>query len=155
MAKLSAHGREELLRLEYPTHRLAVMSDGKILKNSGSGWKEFKRLKPEVKPVDYAIRTKATYDARPRSFHTYVKALIDAVTLENRWRLHTAIELMPTDPDGVWSELDDWNGPLVEAYECRSLCELYLLALDDAKNHAVSRDRIKAAAAKAAAPVAV
>lgn len=146
MAKLSAHGREELLRLEYPTHRLAVMSDGKILKNSGSGWREFKRLKPEVNPVDYAIRTKATYDARPRSFHAYVKAVMDAVTLENRWRLHAAIELMPTDPDGVWSELDSFSGPLVEIDECVELCRLYQSAVEEAKEYA---------AAKAAVPVAV
>lgn len=105
MAKLSAHGRE-LDRREYCDCRIAVMSDGNVMRNFGQGWKLYKKVKPGVDIAQYAKDLRAKYDARPEVFHSYIKALIDCTDLEHRARLHMAIDLMPEDPDGVWSEMD-------------------------------------------------
>ena len=127
MAKLSAHGRE-LDRMEYASFRVAIMSDGNIMRNSGSGWKLWKRLKPGANAAEYAKRQREKYNARPALFHEYIAALTDAVSLENRGRLHMTVSLMPTDPDGVWSELDSYSGPLVDLDDCVKLCRLYQVA---------------------------
>lgn len=39
MAKLSAHGRTEIWRVAKGSTKFALMSDGKILKTLGFGWK--------------------------------------------------------------------------------------------------------------------
>lgn len=127
MAKLSAHGIE-LARRELPTGRLSLRSDGQILRDSGSGWKLYKRLKPGVDAVTYATKFKAFTTSLPASLRDYIDALSDAVSISHRLRLHTAISLMPDDPDGVWSEMDTFSGSLIEFAEAARLCRLYKIA---------------------------
>ncbi len=129
MARLSAHG-QELDRREYPSCRVAVMSDGNIMRNYGQGWKLWKRVKPGIDVRQYAQGLRARYDARPAEFHNYMKALSDACDLEHRARLHMAIDLMPTDPDGVWSTMDDYSygvdlEDIVRACRARVALEAY------------------------------
>lgn len=106
MAKLSAHGNE-LARRETPTARIAVMADGQIMRNQGFGWKLWKRTKPGVDPVEYARKFQERTAAIMPEVRAYIEALQDACDLEHRGRLHLAISLMPQDPDGVWSEMED------------------------------------------------
>ena len=126
MAKLSAHGTE-LARRETPTGRIAVMSDGQILRNQGAGWKLWKRLKPGVDPKAYADKFKAFTAAIPFEVQAYIDALQNAADLEHRWRLHTAITLMPQDPDGVWSECDDY-GYTLDLDDIVKACRAYEVA---------------------------
>src|SRR5574340_10382 len=129
MAKLSAHGIE-LDRREYPSGRVAVMSDGKILRNQGFGWKLWKRVKPGVDPKVYAEDARKRYEARPAVFHEYMRELINAADLEHRYRLHTAVSLLPNDPDGVWSEVNDtYSGYSIDLDDCLKLCRLYEAAM--------------------------
>lgn len=117
MAKLSARGRTELARFEYASKRIARMSDGNLLVSCGRGWSQYGKLKPGIDPVASAREAQAKYNARPLEFHRYIDALMQAVPLERRGELHTAITVMPDDPDGVWSEMDDryWGeGPDLE-----------------------------------------
>lgn len=127
MAKLSAHGTE-LDRREYPTYRVAVMSDGQIMRNTGSGWKLWRRVKTGSDVAAYARDSRAKYDARPAIFHEYVQALQDTTSLEFRAQLHMLISLMPSDPDGVWSEFNDshmYSGADIDIDDCVKLCRLY------------------------------
>lgn len=145
MAKLKAHGYE-LDRREYPAQRVAVMSDGHIMRDYGSGWKLWKKLKPGIDAKDYAKRIRAQYDAHPPVFHAYVKALMDATDIKHRSFLHEAVRLMPTDPDGVWSEFNDfWYGNEVDLDDCVKLCRLYQEAIRESE---LARET-------AAAPIAV
>jgi hypothetical protein len=48
--------------------RIAIMSNGAVLRNEGSGWKAWKRVKVGVDPVAYAAKAGATYDARPAEY---------------------------------------------------------------------------------------
>ena len=126
MAKLSAHGTE-LARRETPTGRIAVMSDGQILKNSGSGWKLWRKLKTGVDPIEYARKFEARTAAIMPEVRLYIEALQDACDLEHRWRLHTAITLMPNDPDGVFSECDDY-GYTLDLSDIVKACRMYQAA---------------------------
>jgi hypothetical protein len=124
MAKLSAHGTE-LARRETPTARIAVMTDGNILKNYGYGWKLWRRVKQGVDPAEYARKFNERTAAIMPEVRTYIDALVDTCDLEHRGRLHTAISLMPTDPDGVWSEMDDWSGYSIDLDDIVRCCRLY------------------------------
>ena len=57
----------------------------------------------------------------------YRAALRDMAGLSKRWKLHTAVTLMPDDPDGVWSEACDGYGDNVSADldDVVELCRLY------------------------------
>ena len=133
MAKLSANGVE--VGTIY-TLRAAkrYMSNGVVLKNIGFGWKRHGKLKAGFTPEQaYALalenQTKALA-ARP-AFAAYRKELHSMTGLCNRWKLHTAVELMPDDCDGVWSEACDGYGDNVSADvdEVGNLCRLYLNAM--------------------------
>ena len=42
------------------------------------------------------------------------------------WKIHTCVEMMPDDPDGVWSMLDDMTGETnVTIEDCIELCHAY------------------------------
>ena len=106
MARLNEHGTE-LARTEYSDCRVAVMSDGSVLRNQGSGWKRWKRVKAGFDPVAYAARMRAAYDALPAEFHAYIRALVAACDLAHRAQLNALVDQMPEDPDAVWSLFDD------------------------------------------------
>ncbi len=131
MAKLSAHGKE-LDRREYASFRVAVFADGHILKNSGTGWKLYRKCKPGTDVAQYALDCRTRYNARPEEFHRYIGALQDACSLEKRWMLHTAITMMPEDADGVWSEMTDHSGSYGDSYDLEDIaraCRAYLAFL--------------------------
>ena len=106
MTRLNEHGTE-LGRLEFADCRIAIMSDGAVLRNDGAGWKAWKRVKAGVDPVAYAAKASAAYNARPAEFHAYIRALAATCDLEHRAQLNTLVDQMPGDPDAVWSMFDD------------------------------------------------
>jgi len=96
-----------LARMEFADCRIAIMSDGSVLRNQGAGWKSWKRVKAGVDPVAYAAKARAAYDARSAEFHAYIRALAAACDLEHRAQLNALVDQMPNDPDAVWSMFDD------------------------------------------------
>lgn len=135
MAKLSAHGHQ-VGRIEFLTYAKAYCADGKILKNDGSGWKLHSKCKPGITPeAAYAAaveRQRAFLADRPMHA-AYRKALHDMAGLSKRWKLHLAVQMMPQDPDGVWSEACDGYGDNVHADvdEVCELCRLYESAMTE------------------------
>ena len=133
MAKLSAHG-QEIGRINFTTFQKAYMADGTILKNYGSGWKLYGKCK--VSPVEAYAAAKARQDAfiavRPCTV-AYRKELHNLAGMGKAWKLHAAVELMPDDPDGVWSEACDGYGDNVHADidEICRLCDLYKAAIEE------------------------
>ncbi len=125
MARLKSHGIE-LDRREYPTYRVAVMSDGNIMRDSGSGWKLWRKIKPGVDINKYAQESRAKYDSHPAVIDAYIKAIKEAVSIQYRAILHRAVQLMPTDPDGVFSEVNEFHfDSIVDLSDCVTLCRLY------------------------------
>ncbi len=137
MAKLSAHG-SVVGTVEYATLAVRYMSDGVILRNNGFGWKLGGKLKPGVTPAEAYEHRKAKFEARLAANSAaacYLKELHSMAGLCKRWKLHAAVELMPDDPDGVWSEACDGYGDNVTADldDIVHLCALYRLAKSGAR----------------------
>lgn len=133
MAKLRCHG-SVIGTIYSTTGAKRYMSDGKVLKNIGFGWKIHGSVKSELSPQEVfgraAERAAAFIAARP-ALGAYRKELHQMAGLSKRWKLHAAVELMPDDCDGVWSEVCDGYGDNVHAdvNEVGNLCRLYLAAL--------------------------
>lgn len=133
MAKLSAHGTE-IGTLYLLTSARRYMSDGTVLRNGGFGWKLHARLRAGVVPEEaFARQVERAREfgvAHPEA-EAYRKALHSLAGLSKRWKLHAAVELMPEDPDGVWSEVCDGYGDNVSADldDIVELCRLYRTAL--------------------------
>ena len=133
MAKLSAHG-VEIGRIEFTTSVKAYMEDGKILKNGGFGWKLSAKCKDGVSPEQAFRNAQAKQieflSVRP-CLKAYREALADLAGLSKRWKLHSAIQLLGDDYDGVWSEACDGYGDNVSAScdEVAHVCRLYAAAM--------------------------
>lgn len=129
MAKVSAHGAT-IGTVEFLTTAKRYMSDGTVLKNIGFGWKLYSRVKPHLTPeAAYEAaqeRLKAKLEALP-ALAAYRKELHSMAGLSKRWKLHTAISMMPDDADGVWSEACDGYGDNIHADldDIVTLCRLY------------------------------
>ena len=129
MAKVSAHGTE-IGTIHFLTYAKRYMSDGVVLKNIGFGWKIHGKLKPGVTPeqaFNNASERSRVFRANKPAYCAYRAALHDLAGLSKRWKLHACVELMPDDPDGVWSEACDGYGDNVHADidEVSRLCALY------------------------------
>jgi hypothetical protein len=134
MAKLSVHG-EEIGRLHYSTFSEAYFIDGKVLRNDGSGWKLRGKMKEGFDIREHFAKNQKKQNdflAKFPATAKYRKMLRD-LGGSKRWKLHTAIEIMPDDPDGVWSETCDGYGDNCSASieEVCKLCELYQLAISE------------------------
>ena len=130
MAKLSAHGTE-IGRLVFTAYTKAYMSDGKILKNYGDGWKLSAKLKAGVDMGDYFKKCQdrlVEWSIANPEAAAYKKALHNLTSQSNRSKLHISIQLMPDDADGVWCECcDGWSGNIhADLDEIAELCQLYL-----------------------------
>ena len=136
MAKLAAHGKE-IGRVDYTDHSIAVFEDGHILKNGGFGWKLWRKLKVPTEAASFLARRierqREVLAARP-ALRAYRAELHQMAGLCKRWKLRAALELMPDDPDGVWSEACDGYGDNVSAdvSEVANLCRLYKDAIREA-----------------------
>ena len=133
MAKCKAHGAE-IGTIYKLTSARRYMTDGVVLKNGGFGWKLAGKVKAGIESFDAYQRAAARYDhnlAENPEFAAYRKELHAMAGLGKRWKLHMAVEAMPDDCDGVWSEACDGYGDNVcaDIDEVSNLCRLYLAAV--------------------------
>ena len=138
MATLSKHGRE-IGRINYLTTVRAYMEDGAVLKHDGTGWKQLGKVKPGVSPETAYANAKTKQEnglAEKPCYAAYRKELHSLAPQSKRWRLHTAVTMMPDDPDGVWSSVvDDYgtrNSIEADLDEICALCDLYTAAVREA-----------------------
>lgn len=133
MAVLSKHGRE-IGRIEFSGHRKVFMADGSVLKDYGHGWKLTGKLKPGITPeaaFENAKANQARKHAESPALAEYVSFVRGLAPLSRRWRLIMALQMMPGDPDGVWSECCDGFGDHVgcDLDDIVKLCRLYQAAI--------------------------
>jgi len=132
MAKISANGTV-VGTVDYCGKSKRYMSNGKVLVNYGCGWKVGGTVKtgwtPQSAYENACERMRADSIARP-AFAAYRKELIHLTSMSNRAKLHMAVQLMPEDCDGVWSEVCDGYQDNVHADvdEIGELCRLYRVA---------------------------
>jgi len=125
MAKLSAQKNgNEIGRIKYLTYTKAYFDSGKVLVNRGHGWKVHGQVKAGNSPhevfASQAAASQSYLQMRP-AFAAYKSALHLQCALGEAWKLHMAIEMMPSDPDGVWSHCCGLQG----VNEIAELCRLY------------------------------
>ncbi len=154
MAKLSAHGAE-LLRVELLAARLAYISDGKILRDTGSGWKLYKHFKAGV-DIPAAIAARRQHYATPPATHYWREELRRKFTaefpgLEHRIRACTAFDMLGDDIDGIWSELEE-AGIGTDLDTVKELRGLFRLADTERSEEKKARE-VNATAALASAPL--
>ena len=137
MAKLSSHGTE-LYREELANCRLAYFEDGHILRDSGAGWKLYRKFKQGVNVRDAVSRKQSFRDnvTPERTMrNAFREAIVDAFpAISQRATVFMAVSILPTDPDGVWSELND--SPFSRDVEIDlelavELCRLYVCAQEE------------------------
>jgi hypothetical protein len=151
LAKVSAHGRE-VGTVYFTTTAKRYMSDGTVLKNDGHGWKIYGKVKAGVTPeqahANAAARQAKLLAERPE-LAAYRRALHAQAGLSKRWKLHATIELMPDDPDGVWSETCDGYGDNVHADldDIVKLCKLFREVVERGKIRAQMAAQTAAATA--------
>jgi len=148
MAKLSAHGTE-IGRVVYTTSTKAYMSDGKVLKNRGDGWKRYSTVKADWTPesaLESARAALARWEAANPAGLAYKRELHALAPQGKRAKLHTIIQLMPDDADGVWSEACDGYGDNISADvdEVSALCRLYLAACEETKSKRLAKETAQA-----------
>lgn len=137
MAKLQAHG-VEIGRIKYTTKIDAYFKDGKVLRNCGFGWKIRAKVKEGhtiEEAYQRALKQQEEHLAIRPFLKAYRKELHSIAGISKAWKLHAAVQLMPQDPDGVWSETCDGYGDNVSADidDVSKLCELYELATRESK----------------------
>jgi len=136
MAVLSKHG-SELYRYEGITFRLSFRTDGNIMRNNGNGWKLWKRCKAGVDPAEYAERQREYHLQKDRENPGFVRfrALMqELVPFQARYWVQTAIQHLPDNPDGVYTELSESSlrytdyDPELSIDDCVDLCQAYKVA---------------------------
>lgn len=137
MARLCKHG-SEIGTVYLTTAARRYMSDGVVLKNQGFGWKIHGKVKAGLSPQDAFNQAFARQESflRDRPAVAAYRHELHAMTgLCNRWKLHAAIQLMPDDPDGAWSEACDGYGDNVSADvdDVAKLCQLYKAAIAESR----------------------
>lgn len=147
MAKLSAHGHE-LLRIERLNCRIAHMSDGHILRDCGDGWKKYRRVKPGIDPVEHANNMRHFLDNPPPQVHfrkqLRKRFVAEWPGLEHRIRAFVAFDMLGSDIDGIWSELED-AGIGTDMDTIKELRELWVCATQEGNE--VAERKLKAAQA--------
>lgn len=109
MATLYKHG--ELGQIERVSYKLAYCADGKILRNQGDGWKLYRTVKPGIDPREHFEKCKANYEQKLRecpAFAAWRSLFHRTFSFSRRYLALSVISSMPQDPDGVWSELNDY-----------------------------------------------
>ncbi len=142
MATLQAHGKE-VGRIAYLLKTKAYMGDGVVLVNHGQGWKVSGKLKAGIAPLNAYRKARGAQSKALQehpAFAAYREALFAAACLAKRHRLHTMIEIMYDDPDGVWSEACDGYGDnlCLDQEEVIELCQRYKRARDENQTCAVA-----------------
>lgn len=141
MAKLSSHG--ELGQIELITEKLAYCADGKILRNQGSGWKLYKKIKPGFDMAVEWPKKRANFERlqteRP-GWWEYRRVLHSLVSFTNWFIVHEAVIRLPNDPDGLWGEFEDRGticssmNPGLSLDDCIQLCNAYRIMKSEAED---------------------
>jgi hypothetical protein len=131
MASLKKHGKH--LVLAFLWYRKAFCEDGTVMKDYGDGWKVHAKLKKNItyeQAYGHALNARDIYYANSPAFHQLVRVVDDlSIAKTQRSMLHSALEMLYDDPDGMWSELADHpycsDYPQLSLDDVNKLCQAY------------------------------
>ena len=105
MATLSKNGTE-LVRFDRLKASYSIRSNGKVLKNEGFGWK-LCPLKPGKTSQDLRTSLEKREATLSPEYRAYRKAVQSEFPLSERWQYLTLRDLLGSDLDGIYTELQD------------------------------------------------
>lgn len=105
MATLSKNGTE-LVRFDRLKASYSIRSNGKVLKNEGFGWK-LCHLKPGKTAQDLRLSLETKEASLSPEYRAYRKAVQAEFPLSERWQYMTLRDLLGSDLDGIYTELQD------------------------------------------------
>ena len=105
MATLSKQGTE-IVRFDQLKASYSIRSNGKVLKNEGFGWK-LCALKPGKTAQDLRTSLETREATLSPEYRAYRKAVQAEFPLSERWQYLTLRDLLGSDLDGIYTELQD------------------------------------------------
>ena len=105
MATLSKNGTE-IVRFDQLKASYSIRSCGKVLKNEGFGWK-LCALKPGKTAQDLRTSLETREATLSPEYRAYRKAVQAEFPLSERWQYLTLRDLLGSDLDGIYTELQD------------------------------------------------
>jgi hypothetical protein len=105
MATLSKNGTE-IVRFDRLKASYSIRSNGKVLKNEGFGWK-LCALKPGKTAQDLRLSLETREATLSPEYRAYRKAVQAEFPLSERWQYLTFRDLLCSDLDGIYTELQD------------------------------------------------
>ena len=105
MATLSKQGTE-LVRFDQLKTSYSIRSNGKVLKNEGFGWK-LCALKPGKTAQDLRTSLETREATLSPEYRAYRAAVQSEFPLSERWQYLTLRDLLCSDLDGIYTELQD------------------------------------------------
>jgi len=105
MATLYKNG-SEVIRFDQLHASYSIRSTGKVLKNEGFGWK-LCPLKPGKTAQDLRTSLETRETILTPEYKTYRKAVQAEFPLPVRWQYLTLRDLLGSDIDGIYSDLQD------------------------------------------------
>lgn len=137
MATIYKHGGA-VGRIDKLTFSMLFCADGKVLRNDGAGWRIWRKLKMDPNKMDGGPagvfkRCDAEYQQKLAAGPAFAhwRKLVHEFPLKKRALVVEAVRLLPADPDGLWSELEDLGLPVSHG-EAQALLD----AFSDAKAEA-------------------
>jgi len=110
MATLSKHG-EVIVRIPKMRAEIAYMTDGHVLRRAwGGGWKQWRRVKPELSPHEVALQAAVRHEEFLRNnpaFAAFKHELFAMFPPRQRPLVEEAIRSLGDDVDGITYELKD------------------------------------------------
>jgi hypothetical protein len=131
MATITAHkGSAGKLETLYTWYNYC--NDGKVLINTGSGWKKLGKIKPGVSPLQAYQKAKEKLDntlAKNPCYAKFQNTLHSMTTQKNRLSVYFRVVDCKNDSDGLFSYFDDtcWSSdnPHLTIDDCLALCKTY------------------------------
>lgn len=135
MACISKHG--EAVQISYLFSKVQYCEDGNVLRNVGYGWKKWKKI---VAGKNWKEVAQKAIDRKNRAmenemYYAFEKLIQDTIgkSLEKRSLLHTGLQMLYDDPDGLYSEFQNQRALDVSYEDVKKLCMYYKFWLDESK----------------------
>lgn len=144
MATLKAHG-QLLGKITYLTYTCAYMSDGVILRSFGNGWKLYRKVKKGIDPAEHFKTELINHQQRmvDRPAWTEYRGRLHELVCTSDWsRVNDTLTLLHDDPDGCWSELNDYRSLGLDLEEVSELCDKYAAASYEAKMAKLAKTQV-------------
>lgn len=132
MAKISAH--DEIGQIHKLDCKLCYCRDGHILRNSGNGWKIYKKLIKGVNPIEHFEKAKQSYAQflldYPKTAQLR-KLIHEYIPFRLQWTVCYSCKQGEVSAENVLKEVNNFNPGTITLAQAETLCQTYKAALEE------------------------